>query len=132
MLQVCSRMTPPTLQQPPAHEEQQQRMFHHCKAHIGIRDYAPYGCEWDGKNVIICPLPMGQEIDDTMSEHADKEGQCWFIEDSGQDEAGTHHDKRMHSNCHGMQCRVVQECMKFRSHNRVRKILQIMRHKAQG
>jgi hypothetical protein len=103
MLQVRSRMTPPTLQQPPAHEEQQQRMLRHHKFHIGIRDYAPYGCEWEGEEVIIRPLPMGQEIDNTMSEHADKEGERWFIEYRGQGEAGTHNDKRMHSNCCGMQ-----------------------------
>ena len=30
------RMTPPTLQQPPTHEEQQQRMLHNGKSHVGI------------------------------------------------------------------------------------------------
>ena len=55
-----------------------------------------YGCEWEGKQVIICPLPMGQEIDDAMGEHADKEGHRRFIEHSGQGRQGTDNDKRMH------------------------------------
>jgi len=49
MLQVCSRMYPPTLQQPPHHKEQQQHMLRDSKSHIGIRDYAPDGGEWEGK-----------------------------------------------------------------------------------
>ena len=59
-------------------------MFHYRKSHVGIGDYAPDGCEWKGKQVIICPLPMGQEIDNTMSEHADKEGhrQSWDSHES--------------------------------------------------
>jgi hypothetical protein len=97
-------------------------MLHNRKPHICIRDYAPYGCEWDWKEMIICPLPMGQEIDDTMSEHANKERERRSVEYSGQGEAGTHNDKRMHGNCHGMQRRVVQESMEFRSHGRVREI----------
>ena len=87
MLQVRSRLHPPTLQHPPHHKEQQQRMLHHRKSHIGIRDDPPYGCEREGKEVIICPLPMGQEIDDAMGEHPDKEGHRRFIEHSGQGEA---------------------------------------------
>ena len=120
MLQVHSRMPPPTLQHPPDHKEQQQGMLHDGKAHIGIRDYSPEGCEWDGKHVIICPLLMSQEIDDAMSEHADKERERRSVEYSGHGEAGTHHDKRMHSNRYGMQRRVVQERMEYRSHGRVR------------
>src|SRR5262245_22875670 len=34
MLPVHSRMTPPTLQHPPDHKEQQQRMLHNGKSHI--------------------------------------------------------------------------------------------------
>ena len=132
MLQVRPRMTPPTLQQPPAHEEQQQGMLRHRKFHIGIRDYAPYRCEWDWKEMIICPLPMGQEIDDTMSEHADKEGQRRFIEHSRQGEEGTDKDKRMQSNGYGMQFRVVQKRMDVRHKGGLCHIFQIMRHKAQG
>jgi hypothetical protein len=77
-------------------------MLHHCKAHIGIRDYALDGGEWERKQVIICPLLMRQKIHDAMSEHADKERECRSIEHSGQGEAGTHNDKRMHGNRYGM------------------------------
>ena len=68
-------------------------MLHHCKAHIGIRDYVPYRCEWDWKEKILCPLPMGQEINNTMGEHANKEREGRFVEDSGQGEQGPHNDK---------------------------------------
>ena len=78
-------------------------MLHDGKAHIGIRDYSPYGWEWEGKKVIVCPLLMGQEIDDTMGEHADKEGHRWSVEHSGQDEQGTDNGKRMQSNRYDMQ-----------------------------
>jgi hypothetical protein len=74
---------------------------------------------------------MRQEIDNTMGEHPDKEGHCRFIEHSGQGEAWTHNDKRMQSNRYGMQRRVVQEYMEFRSHGRVRQVFQRVRHKAQ-
>jgi hypothetical protein len=53
------------------------------------------------------------------------------IEQRRQGEAGTDNHKRMHSHCYSMQRRVVQEHMEFRSHGRVRKIFQIMGHKAQ-
>ena len=131
MLQVRSKMYPPTLQHPPDHKEQQQRMLHHRKSHIGIRDYAPYGCEWEGKEMIICPLLMSQKIHNAMSEHSDKEGQRRFVEHSGQGETGTHNDKRMHSNCNGMQGRVVQERMDVRHKRGLRHMFHIMRHKAQ-
>ena len=107
-------------------------MLHHRKPHIGIRDYAPYGGEWEGKQVIICPLPMRQEIHDAMSEHADKEGEGGFIEHTRQGEAWTHNHKRMHSNRHGMQSRVVQERMDVRHKRGLHHLFQIMRHKAQG
>ena len=64
-----------------------------------------------------------------MGEHADKEGQHWFVEHSRQGEAGTDDDKRMHGNRYSMQYRVVQERMEFRSHGRVRQVVQRMRHK---
>src|SRR5437879_12169494 len=92
-LPMRSRMYPLALQQPPAHKEQQQHMLHHRKSHIGIRDYAPYGGEWEGEQVIICPLPMGQEINDAMGEHADKERECRSVEHSRQGEAWTDHHK---------------------------------------
>jgi hypothetical protein len=75
---------------------------------------------------------MGQEIDNTMGEHADKEGHRRFIEYSGQGEAGTHNDERMHGNCHGMQRRVVQEHMECLDKRRLRHDGSIVRHKAQG
>jgi hypothetical protein len=75
---------------------------------------------------------MGQEINDAMGEHPDKEGQRRFIEYSRQGEAWTHNDKRMHGNRYSMQYRVVQERMEFRSHGRVRQIFQRVCHKAQG
>jgi hypothetical protein len=81
------------LQHPPPHKEQQKNMLHQRKSHIGIRDDAPYGCEWQGEQVIICPWPMGQEIDDAMSEQSDKEGHHWSIKHARQGEAGTHNDK---------------------------------------
>jgi hypothetical protein len=43
-------------------------MLHYRKAHISIRDYAPDGCEWERKQVIVRPLPMRQEIHDAMGE----------------------------------------------------------------
>jgi hypothetical protein len=46
-------------------------MLHNGKSHIGIRDYAPDRGEWEGKQVVICPLPMRQEINDAMSKHSD-------------------------------------------------------------
>ena len=61
--------------------------------------------------MIVCPLPMGQEIDDTMSEHTDEEGHRRSVEHSGQGKQGTHNDKRMQSNRYGMQRRVVHERM---------------------
>jgi hypothetical protein len=82
--------------------------------------------------MIIYPLSMGQEIDDAMSEHTDEEGERRSIEHSGQGEAGTDNHKRMHSNCHGMQRRVVQKSMNFRHKRGLRHMFQIMRHKAQG
>src|SRR5215510_15250553 len=94
MLQVRSRLHLPTLPHPPHHKEQEQYMLHDGKAHISIQDYAPYRCEWDWKHVIICPLPMGQEIDDAMGEHPNKEGQHRFVEHSRQGKAGTDEDKR--------------------------------------
>ena len=132
MLPVHSRGTPPTLQHPPHDKEQQQRMLHYRQPHIGIRNYAPDGGEWEGKKVVICPLPMRQEIDDAMSEHADKEREHRSIEHSKQDEEGTNNHKRMHGDRDGMQHRVVQERMEFRSHGRVREIFQSVCHKAQG
>ena len=129
MLQVRSRMTPPTLQHPPRHNEKKQGMLHHRKAHIGIREQPRYGCERDRKKVIICPLPMSQEIHDAMGEHADKERECRSIEHSRQGEAGTHKDKRMQTYRHGMQCRMMQERMECRSHGRVRQVFQVMRTK---
>jgi hypothetical protein len=74
---------------------------------------------------------MGQEIDDAMGEHADKEGHRWFVEQSGQGEAGTDHHKRMHSNRYGMQHRVVQERMECLDTRRLRYDGSIVRHKAQ-
>jgi len=74
---------------------------------------------------------MRQDINDAMGEHADKEGHCQFIEHIRQGEEGTHNDKRMHGNCHGMQPRVMQERMECRSHGRVRQVFQRVRHKAQ-
>ena len=59
--------------------------------------------------MIVCPLPMGQEIDNAMGEHTDEEGERRSVEHSGQGEAGSNTDKRMHSNRHGMQSRMVQE-----------------------
>jgi len=64
-------------------------MFHQGKPHIGIRDYAPHGGEWEGKQVIICPLPLREEIDDARGEHTDKEGHRQFVAHSGQGEAET-------------------------------------------
>jgi hypothetical protein len=60
--------------------------------------------------VIICPLSMGQEIDDAMSEHADKTGHRRFIEHRRQRKEGTDDYERMQTDRHGMQQRVVQEC----------------------
>ena len=82
--------------------------------------------------MIICPLPMRQKIHDAMSEHADEEGKRCFVEHSRQGEAGTNNDKRMHGDRDGMQCRVVQERMEFRSHGRVRHVFQRVRYKTQG
>ncbi len=107
-------------------------MLHNRKSHIGIRDDALYGCEWERKQVIICPLSMRQEIDDAMGEHTNKERHCRFIEYSGQGEAGTHNDKRMHGNRYGMQRRVVQKRMDIRHKGRLRHVFQIMGYKAQG
>jgi hypothetical protein len=74
---------------------------------------------------------MGQEIDNTMGEHADEEGQRRFIEHSGQGEAGTDYHKRMHGNCYSMQRRMVQEYME-RLHKRgLRHDGSIVCHKAQ-
>ena len=123
MLQVCSRRTPPTLQQPPAHEEHQQSMLHQRKSHISIRDYATYGGKREGKEVIIGPLPMRQKIHNAMGKHADKEGERKSVEYSGQGKQGTDNHKRMHRNRYGMQRRVVQEYMEFRSRGRVRKVV---------
>ena len=75
---------------------------------------------------------MGQEIDDAMSEHADKEGHRRFIEYSRQGEAGTDHHKRMQGNCHGMQRRVVQERMECLYKRRLRHDGSIVPYKAQG
>ena len=75
---------------------------------------------------------MRQEIDDAMGEHADKEGERRPVEHSGQGKKGTHNDKRMHGNRHGMQRRVVQERMEVHNKQRLRHIFQIMRYKAQG
>ena len=58
-------------------------MLRYRKAHIGIRDYPFYGGEWDGKKVIIYPLPVRQKISDAMSKHADKEGEGRSVEHSG-------------------------------------------------
>ena len=55
-------------------------MLHKGKSDIGIGEYPADGCEWEGKQVVIRPLPMGQEIGDTMSEHSDKEWQRRSIE----------------------------------------------------
>jgi hypothetical protein len=107
-------------------------MLHDGKSHIGIRDYAPYGCERDGKKVIICPLPMRQKIRDAMSEHADEERERRSVEHSGQGEAGTHNNKRMHGNRYGMQRRVVQEGMENLHKRRLRYDGSIVRHKAKG
>jgi len=74
---------------------------------------------------------MGQEIDNTMGEHPDKEGERRVVEYSRQGEAGTHNDKRMHSDRYGMQRRVVQERMDVRHKRGLRHMFQIMRHKAQ-
>src|SRR5262245_301672 len=41
-------------------------MLHRRKSHIGIRDYAPFRGEWEGKQMIIGPLSMRQEINDAM------------------------------------------------------------------
>ncbi len=95
-----------------------------------LRDYPFYGGERDGKQVVICPLPMRQKISDAMGQHADKQGHRRFIEYSGQDEAWPHHDKRMHSNRHGMQCRVVQKSVECLDTRRLRHDGSIMRHKA--
>jgi hypothetical protein len=73
---------------------------------------------------------MRQKIHDAMGEHADKEGHRQFVEHSGQGEEWTYKDKRMHADCNGMQRRVVQERMEFRSHGRVRQVFQRVRHKA--
>jgi len=129
---VRSRVTPPTLQHPPHHDEKQQYMLHDSESNIGIRNYAPDGCEWEGKEVVICPLPMGQEIDDAMSEHPDKEGHRRSIEYSRQGEAWTYNDKRMQSNRYGMQRRVVQERMECLDKRRPHHDGSIVRHKAQG
>jgi hypothetical protein len=75
---------------------------------------------------------MGQEIHDAMGEHPDKEGHRWFVEHSGQGEAGTHNDKRMHGNRRGMQRRVMQEDMERLYTRRLRHDGSIVRHKAQG
>jgi hypothetical protein len=82
--------------------------------------------------MIICPLLMSQKIHDAMGKHADQKGQSRFIEHSGQGEQGTNNHKRMHGDRDGMQHRVVQERMEFRSHGRVREIFQSVCHKAQG
>jgi len=82
--------------------------------------------------VIICPLPMGQEIDNAMGEHADKKGHRRFIEHSGQGEQGTHNHKRMQSNRDGMQSRVVQKMMECLGKRRLRHDSSIVRPKAQG
>ena len=107
-------------------------MLHDGKSHVGIRNYAPDGGKWDGKQVVICPLSMRQKIHDAMGEHANKERLCRFVEYSGQGEQGTHNDKGMHGNCYSMQHRVVQERMEFRSYGRMRQVFQRVRHKAQG
>jgi len=78
-------------------------MLHHRKSYIGIRDEASYRRDWEGKEVVIRPLPMRQEINEAMGEHPDKERQCWFVEHSGQGETGADNDQRMHSNRHSMQ-----------------------------
>jgi hypothetical protein len=107
-------------------------MLHDGKPYIGIRNYAPDRGEWDRKEVIICPLPMGEEIDNAMGKHPDKERERRSIEYSGQGEAWTHNDKRMHSNRPGMQRRVVQEHMECLYKRRLRHDGSIVRHKAQG
>ena len=106
-------------------------MLHYRKSHISIRDYAPYGGEWEGKQVIIRPLPMGQEIDDAMGEHPDKERERRFIEYIRQGEEGTDNRKRMHTDCYGMQHRVVQERMECLHKRKLRQDGSIVRHKAQ-
>src|SRR5215510_456203 len=63
-----------TLQHPPHHKEEKQCMLDNRKSRVSIRDYAPYGGEWEGEQVIICPLLMRQEIHHAMGEHADKKG----------------------------------------------------------
>src|SRR4030095_10985051 len=105
-------------------------MLYQRKSHIGIRDYAPYGCKWEGKEVVICPLPMRQKIHNAMGKHADKKGECRSIQQERQGEEWSHDDKRMQGNRYGMQRRVVQENMECRSHGRVRQVFQIVRHKA--
>jgi len=106
-------------------------MLHNRKSHVSIRDYAPYGGAWEGEQVIICPLPMRQEIHDAMGEHADKKGHRRFIEHSGQGEEGPYYGKRMHSNRHGMQRGVVQERMECLYTRRLHHDGSIVRHKAQ-
>ena len=93
MFQVRSRLHPPTLQHPPHYKEQQQGMLHQRKPHLSIREQPRYGCERDGKEVIIRLLPMGQEIDDAMDEHPDKEGHRRFVEHSRQGKQGTDNHK---------------------------------------
>jgi hypothetical protein len=61
-------------------------MLYQRKSHIGIRDYAPYGCKWEGKEVVICPLPMRQKIHNAMGKHADKKGECRSIQQERQGE----------------------------------------------
>jgi hypothetical protein len=75
---------------------------------------------------------MRQEVNDTMGEHTDKQGHHRFVEHRGQGEAGTDNDKRMQTDGYSMQRRMMQECMEFRSHGRVRQVFQVMRNKAQG
>jgi hypothetical protein len=89
MLQVRSRLNSLTLQHPPHHEEEKQCVLHNRKSHVSIRDYAPYGGEWEGEQVIVCPLPMRQEIHDAMGEHADKKGHRRFIEHSDRARQGS-------------------------------------------
>jgi hypothetical protein len=74
---------------------------------------------------------MRQEIHDAMNEHADEEGEYRSIEYSGQGKQGTHNGKRMHSNRHGMQRRVVQERMEYLYTSRLCHDGSIVRHKAQ-
>ena len=106
-------------------------MFYNRKSHIGICDDPRYGGEWEGKEVIVRPLPMGQEIYDAMREHPDKDGERRSIEHSRQGDPGTDNHKRMHTDCNNMQRRVVQESMDFRHKRRLRHMFQIMRYKAQ-